>query len=194
MPAVAAALNFCDNSAAVPYTASSVKITLKLRQKGNPVALLNHAKCSPESISCSYARATPNHLLPADDELAVVNFGGRCGDAGQAGVLCTGLVQLQQPAMVESWFSTLATERGVAGQCHWSSNGESLFAALYVDEQQLPSQRQAIQHAYNQLLALSRSRGYPHLIRVWNYMADIMETGLDNEPIVVPLDLMFYMP
>ncbi len=145
------------------------------------MALLNHAKCSPESISCSYTRATPNHLPPADDELAVVNFGGRCGDPGQAGVLCTGLVQLQQPAMVESWFSTLATERGVAGQCQWSSNDESLFAALYVDEQQFPSQRQAIQHAYNQLLALSRSRGYPHLIRVWNYMADINRGAGDDE-------------
>jgi L-rhamnose mutarotase len=34
----------------------------------------------------------------------------------------------------------------------------------------------------------------PIMQRWWNYMADIMETGLDNEPIVVPLDLVFYMP
>jgi L-rhamnose mutarotase len=34
----------------------------------------------------------------------------------------------------------------------------------------------------------------PLMQRWWNYMADIMETGLDNEPIVVPLDLVFYMP
>ena len=71
------------------------------------MALLNHAKCSSESISCIYTRATPDQLLPADNELAVVNFGGRCGDPGKAGLLCTGLVLLQQPAMLESWFSTL---------------------------------------------------------------------------------------
>jgi L-rhamnose mutarotase len=34
----------------------------------------------------------------------------------------------------------------------------------------------------------------PIMQRWWNYMADIMETGLDNEPIAAPLDLVFYMP
>jgi len=143
------------------------------------VALLNYSKCSLESISCSYI--TPDHLLPANNELALVKFGGRCADSHEAGVLCSGLVQLQQPAMVESWFSSGASERGITGQCQWSSNDESLFAALYIDEQHWPSQRQAIRHAYNQLLALSQSRGYPHLIRVWNYMPDINHGAGDDE-------------
>ena len=34
----------------------------------------------------------------------------------------------------------------------------------------------------------------PVMQRWWNYMADIIETGPDNVPIVVPLDLVFYMP
>jgi len=30
--------------------------------------------------------------------------------------------------------------------------------------------------------------------RWWSYMADIMETNPDNEPVAVPLQLMFHMP
>jgi L-rhamnose mutarotase len=30
--------------------------------------------------------------------------------------------------------------------------------------------------------------------RWWSYMADIMETNPNNEPVVVPLKTMFHMP
>ena len=30
--------------------------------------------------------------------------------------------------------------------------------------------------------------------RWWSYMADIMETSANNEPVVVPLKTMFHMP
>ena len=141
------------------------------------MALLNHANCSPVSISCSYTssytRRIPDQLLPTDDMLAAFNFGGPCRDQGQAGLLCSGLAPLQQAPMVETWHSSLPIDRGVEGQCFWSANDELLVAALYVDEHQYPSQRSAVQHAYGQLLRLTKSRGYPHLIRIWNYMADI---------------------
>ncbi len=35
--------------------------------------------------------------------------------------------------------------------------------------------------------------GHPVMRRWWAYMADVMETGPDNEPVAVPLETMFHM-
>ena len=36
--------------------------------------------------------------------------------------------------------------------------------------------------------------GHPVMQRWWAHMADLMETHADNEPVVVPLTPVFYMP
>ncbi len=136
---------------------------------------------STRSISCTYSSTAPAQLLSADDVLAVVDFGEPCRDAGTPGHYKSGLLPLQDPTTVEAWRSNLPLEHGAEGGCYWSANDELLFAGLYVDEQRHPSQREAIQRAYEQLLGLVRQRGYPHLIRVWNYMADINQGSGDQE-------------
>lgn len=35
---------------------------------------------------------------------------------------------------------------------------------------------------------------HPVMRKWWAYMADIMETGFDNEPVAVPLPSLFHMP
>lgn len=127
----------------------------------------------PQSIACSYTDAAPDTLLSASDVLAMVDFGQPCKPSQQAGHYHSGLTLLDNTQQLESWYSGLPISRGIDGDCNWSSNRDLLCLALYIDEQRFPSQREAVHQAYDRLLSAAQQRGYPHLIRVWNYMADI---------------------
>lgn len=145
------------------------------------MASLNQARDTSESISCTYSKADPQQLLATSDVLAVVGFDAPCRDDGQGGLFQSGLRDLAGSGLVEAWYSNLPLQHGAAGGCHWSSNDEWLFLGCYVDEDKASSQREAVRDAYDALLALAEQKGYPHLIRVWNYMAEINRGEGDDE-------------
>lgn len=80
----------------------------------------------------------------------------------------------------ELWLSGRDCRQGQVGAIHFSCNGVLLYGTLQVSARDLlagdaavsPLQR-ASTDAYAQIFALLEAEGYPHLWRVWNYLADI---------------------
>jgi chorismate lyase / 3-hydroxybenzoate synthase len=88
----------------------------------------------------------------------------------------------QEPIGGETWFSEkpLCTDR--QGDVHYSYNSDLLFGTISLDEADFteataeagPSPlQQATESAYRQIFGLLDQAGFPELLRVWNYFADI---------------------
>lgn len=86
------------------------------------------------------------------------------------------------PAPVEVWHSDRAVQRGRAGDIAWAHDGALQFGAIEIEE---PAGDDALgiaaQTAYRRLLAFTAARGYPHLLRVWNYLDAITDGDGDDE-------------
>ncbi|MFC0676525.1 pteridine-dependent deoxygenase [Lysobacter korlensis] len=86
-------------------------------------------------------------------------------------------------APFEVWRSDRAVEHGRDGAIAWSHDGALQFGALEVEEagDDPDAIGTASQEAYRQLLAFTAASGYPHLLRVWNYLDGITEGDGDDE-------------
>jgi len=72
---------------------------------------------------------------------------------------------------VEVWRSELAVRRGVTDGVTWAENGSVLFGSLAsLLAGDLPREVEA---HFSALLAATEGQGYPHLLRVWNFLPGI---------------------
>lgn len=68
-----------------------------------------------------------------------------------------------------------------SGEVTWRHDGQFLFGCVRIEEAgpatgqpgSAVALRTATQQAYTDIFAVTRQAGYPHLIRVWNYLPDI---------------------
>ncbi|TDY02959.1 chorismate transformation enzyme, FkbO/Hyg5 family [Thiohalophilus thiocyanatoxydans] len=72
----------------------------------------------------------------------------------------------------EVWRSDRPMQHEQSGPLQLLYNGIFLFGALEVDERN--GLEQATQDAYTLILEQLRRRGYPYLLRMWNYLPDIV--------------------
>lgn len=90
---------------------------------------------------------------------------------------------LHPGGLCEIWLADAATEPGRAGPLHFRCSETLLFGCVELDEAQeqragrrasrgTPLQ-QAVTEAYDALLGVADERGYPHLLRLWNYFPAI---------------------
>lgn len=56
-----------------------------------------------------------------------------------------------------------------------------MFLGLWIDEDRYPDLRTAVFESYATLLQTLQDRGYPHLLRAWNYLPQINHGDADNE-------------
>lgn len=88
----------------------------------------------------------------------------------------------------EAWLSGRDCRQGRVGGLSFSCDGQLLYGTLQVHARDLPAGgvasplQQATAAAYAQIFAVLAAEGYPHLWRVWNYLADINGTtdGLER--------------
>lgn len=132
-------------------------------------------------IICTYSDQTLDDILRHDGLLAAISFDSPCKPSTNPRHYHCGLTPLQNKQIVEAWYSSLPVTYGTEGGCHWSQTDELMFAGLVVDEAGFPSQTHAIRSAYLELIRLISTKGYPHIIRSWNYMADINRGEGDEE-------------
>lgn len=89
---------------------------------------------------------------------------------------------------MEAWLSGSDCRQGRVGTLRFSCDGQLLYGTLQVPARDLPAGetdsplQQAAAAAYTQIFAVLTAEGYPHLWRVWNYLADINNTtdGLER--------------
>ncbi|MGH8053742.1 MAG: pteridine-dependent deoxygenase [Stenotrophomonas sp.] len=91
-------------------------------------------------------------------------------------------LQAEGEAQLEVWRSASPVSCGRdANGLAWASDGALMFGALQVDEATHGDIMGASAHAYAQLMAALPAHGYPHLLRIWNYMDAITEGDGDDE-------------
>ena len=136
------------------------------------------------SLRIDYTDAALDTLLAADDTLVVIGFGSRAPQHDDPRYLRVALEPLGT-APLERWRGTAPVTHGrdgsgSDGSVAWAEDGALQFGALELDEGEhgIETTAEAI---YARMLAFARSRGYPHLLRTWNYLDGITYGDGDAE-------------
>lgn len=127
------------------------------------------------SLRVDYTDEALQTLLLADDTLAVFGFGSQAPHHDDPRYLRVALEPLGA-APLERWRGSAPVTRGREGDgpdsLAWAEDGALQFGALELDEgdNDIAVTAEVI---YSRMLAFARARGYPHLLRTWNYLDGI---------------------
>ena len=105
--------------------------------------------------------------------LALIEFGGGNGPATDPRRINVDLPQLGNSELVEVWESETPVESGTRGAIAYSRNDQVLLGHLCIDEREFGSLEEASQTAYEMILPFAGELGFPHYLRIWNYIPDI---------------------
>lgn len=121
---------------------------------------------------CSYQSGeAPVNASPGS--LARVIFDGHCQAPAEAGTISTGLRLLEPAATCETLALAEPCHSGFSDGLSWMRNDELLLLAVWMDEASGEGLERLTERAYSRLLTAMQDQGYPHMVRVWNYLADI---------------------
>lgn len=81
----------------------------------------------------------------------------------------------------ECWLSPTPVRHGRVGRFTYAENDRVMMLNLHVAEADLLVLEDAVRSIYAELIELSEARGYPHLLRIWNYLGDINQGEGDAE-------------
>lgn len=106
--------------------------------------------------------------------LAAVGFADKAAtlDANRP-IFNIGLPLLNAVACTEQWLSPTPVRYGKHASITYSENDQVLFGHLLLEEADFSDFRQASRDAYQQVFELLQQRGYPYLLRMWNYFPAI---------------------
>lgn len=133
----------------------------------------------PSRLRVDYSAASAESLLDARDTLAVIGFGRDAPIHDDPRYLRVAL-QPHGVAPLEYWRTRGPVMRGRDNGVAWSEDGALQFGAIEMEEGGAGIEATAVA-AYARLGAFARSRGYPHLLRVWNYLDGITHGAGDAE-------------
>lgn len=134
-------------------------------------------------LHCQYAHDQAGGNT--DDLFAKIVFDARCTASAAQGYISTGLPLLASDAATEPFLtaelflSDSSVTTGQSANHYWAETNSYLFVALWANETESGGLNKATENLYCNLLTDIQARGYPHLVRVWNYFADI--NGVDDE-------------
>lgn len=135
-------------------------------------------------LQVSYAPAPAlEQVLRQPDVLAVLGFaaGPTPPASPDPRYFQVGLAPLSGP-VIEVWRGTGPVTHGRDDDgVQWASDGELLFGAVQIAEDPAGGIVPASQQIYRQLDAHLARHGYPHLLRVWNYLDAIVDGDGDQE-------------
>ena len=147
------------------------------------------------SLRIDYAAAPLERLLAADDILAVFGFGAAAPVHYDPRYLRV-MLEPFGAAPFEVWRGQAPVARGLDDGVAWAEDGALQFGAIEIDEPAGDADRTpgdigtgqssgdigaAAETAYRRLIAFTSARGYPHLLRVWNYFDAITQGDGDDE-------------
>ncbi len=131
------------------------------------------------------AAALEVELLPAAEELreaperllGTVRYGIATLQPPPAGgpSVSIPLRQLHRPERAEVWISATPVVARHRRRFHCASNDDVLFGTCRLDEPATMTPDVLAREVYTELTCLIREEGYPHLLRVWNYLYAINE-------------------
>lgn len=138
----------------------------------------------PPRLTIDYVDAPLARLLDEPTVLAVLGFGAGAPASDDPRYLRLGL-QPHGAAPLEVWRTGGTVTHGREDGIGWAKDGSLLFGAIEIEEAALADGdtdvETAADRAYRQLETLIHAHGYPHLLRTWNYIADITDGSGDDE-------------
>lgn len=140
---------------------------------------VQHAGATPLRIH--YRQEPADMALARAGTLAAIGFGGQAEVDDPRHLIVPLHTVDDSQAPIEIWQVEGTVRHGRDGDLRWSEGGGYLFVALGVEESAHGGPDPAAQQAYGRLLATLRERGYPCLLRAWNYLADINLGSGDRE-------------
>jgi len=152
-----------------------------MSSNGMPLNAVPSPPVSPFAprLRVDYASAPLPRLLESNDLLAVFGFGPDAPAADDPRYLRVPLAP-SGPAPLETWRAAGPVARGIDEGIRWAEDGALQFGAIEVDEGEAGVEA-AGAAAYARLSDFVRRRGYPHLLRIWNYLDAITEGEGDAE-------------
>jgi chorismate lyase/3-hydroxybenzoate synthase len=131
-----------------------------------------------------YVEAAPENLLAQPDVLAVFGFGEAAPRHHDPRYLHIAL-EPQGSVSLEVWRGRGPVSHGRDGDIAWAEDGALQFGAIEFDEAGDTHGADGIEHAteavYRRLTAFVAGRGYPHVLRMWNYFDGITDGEGDDE-------------
>ncbi len=83
------------------------------------------------------------------------------------------LPELGGTTSAEVWISRTPVQVGRVSGVSYASNGDALFLQVHSDEYAPDALQPLTAIAYRRLFAVASAQGYPHFLRIWNYLPDI---------------------
>ena len=134
---------------------------------------------SVPSLRVDYRAGPAADALADPRTLAVFSFGTDRQPGPDARELVVPLASLG-PELVEVWQVPGPVSHGRDGDVRWATDGALLFGAIEVAEGSAGIVS-AAEHAYTALHATLERHGFPHPLRIWNYLDAIIEGEGDLE-------------
>lgn len=132
--------------------------------------------------SCSFhsAYAPWDGQLP-DHALGCIQFGLGLARTSDPRHVVTALDNLDAAPLAEWWLSDRPVQRGWADGFGYAHNGEVMFASMFLPESELADLERATLKAYVHIEQVQRRMGYPHYLRMWNFLSGINAGDGDHE-------------
>lgn len=131
------------------------------------------------ALSVAYSDAPLDSLLAQPAVLAVVAFGDAAPTSDDPRLIRVAL-EPHGPAPLEVWRAQAPVRMGRDGDLAYAHDGALLVAAMDVPEH-AGDIESAARVAYAGLRERTEALGYPHLLRIWNYLDDITLGEGDEE-------------
>jgi chorismate lyase/3-hydroxybenzoate synthase len=113
--------------------------------------------------------------------LAAIRFGAATSAQAHPAAPLAVHVQLDPGAsLIEYWRATGPVTHGQSGSIRYASDAHHLFASSELDEREHGGVRDTTQAIYEELRLFQQRSGFPHLLRIWNYM-DAINGGEGDE-------------
>ena len=128
-----------------------------------------------QPFSANFASVhSASELLDDPYVLALIEFGSSTDEGGtDPRHISVGLPQLGPSPLVEVWRSATPVVSGARGQISYSRNEQVLLGHISVDERDFPGLEDATRQAYASILPFAPDMGFPHYLRIWNYIPNI---------------------
>lgn len=134
------------------------------------------------ALRVEYRHEPLDGLLADPRLLAAFGFGDAAPNAHPDPRYLRVALQAQGEAMFECWFANGDVRSGREDGIAWSADGALQFGAIEIpDRGDDGAIEAAAADAYARLQAWLATSGYPHALRIWNYMDAITEGEGDDE-------------
>ncbi len=141
----------------------------------------------PITVRCDYVQLShlANYLrTSAKNTLAIISFNNDIRDVVTSPCMINNIntPQLGDKSIVEVWTSPTPVNYGEQYCVQYSASDEVFFGSIRIAESDQASLDVIARKTYANIFTLLQEKGYPHLIRTWNYFPNINQitNGLER--------------